>query len=153
MSDLGIGFNNSASQPPGAPPAGGTKSISPENPIFFCPRRPNIGREGRPIILRANHVQINMPRYLFFPIIQKFWVQLHKLYFFRKFLTPSPLIFLMKAWHIPKFLSHLSRLNSKLDLILLTSLTYPMCNQVKSPFEFFHMLTYRSEKLLKEKHG
>ena len=63
MSDLGIGFNNSASQAPGAP-AGGTKSVSPENPIFFCPRRPNIGREGRPIILRANHVQINMPRYV-----------------------------------------------------------------------------------------
>merc|ERR1719361_2474347 len=28
MSDLGIGFNNSTAQPPGAPPAGGTKSIS-----------------------------------------------------------------------------------------------------------------------------
>ena len=64
MSDLGIGFNNSSSQAPGvpSPPADGTKSISPENPIFFCPRRPNIGREGRPILLRANHVQINMPR-------------------------------------------------------------------------------------------
>ena len=63
MSDLGIGFNNSSSQAPGVPtPPEGTKSISPDNPIFFCPRRPNIGREGRPILLRANHVQINMPR-------------------------------------------------------------------------------------------
>lgn len=29
---------------------------------FTCPRRPNIGREGRPIGLRANHFQITMPR-------------------------------------------------------------------------------------------
>ncbi len=47
VGDLGIGFE---------------KRPSPENPIFLCPRRPNIGREGRPIILRANHVQVNMPR-------------------------------------------------------------------------------------------
>ncbi|XP_046622412.1 protein argonaute-2 isoform X1 [Neodiprion virginianus] len=31
-------------------------------PVFSCPRRPNIGREGRPISLRANHFQITMPR-------------------------------------------------------------------------------------------
>lgn len=30
--------------------------------MFTCPRRPNIGREGRPIGLRANHFQISMPR-------------------------------------------------------------------------------------------
>lgn len=30
--------------------------------VFSCPRRPNIGREGRPISLRANHFQITMPR-------------------------------------------------------------------------------------------
>ncbi|CAD1472990.1 unnamed protein product, partial [Heterotrigona itama] len=34
----------------------------PELPMFSCPRRPNIGREGRPIVLRANHFQITMPR-------------------------------------------------------------------------------------------
>ena len=28
----------------------------------MCPRRPNIGREGRAIPLRANHFQITMPR-------------------------------------------------------------------------------------------
>jgi len=31
-------------------------------PAFVCPRRPNLGHEGRPIILRANHFQISMPR-------------------------------------------------------------------------------------------
>lgn len=31
-------------------------------PVFSCPRRPNLGREGRPIGLRANHFQISMPR-------------------------------------------------------------------------------------------
>lgn len=30
--------------------------------VFNCPRRPNLGREGRPIVLRANHFQISMPR-------------------------------------------------------------------------------------------
>lgn len=30
--------------------------------VFTCPRRPNLGREGRPIVLRANHFQISMPR-------------------------------------------------------------------------------------------
>lgn len=33
-----------------------------EPPHFTCPRRPNLGREGRPIGLRANHFQITMPR-------------------------------------------------------------------------------------------
>lgn len=31
-------------------------------PVFLCPRRPNLGHEGRPIILKANHFQITMPR-------------------------------------------------------------------------------------------
>jgi hypothetical protein len=31
-------------------------------PVFLCPRRPNLGHEGRPIILKANHFQISMPR-------------------------------------------------------------------------------------------
>lgn len=35
---------------------------TPELPVFVCPRRPNQGVEGRPIMLRANHFQINMPR-------------------------------------------------------------------------------------------
>ncbi|XP_037052468.1 protein argonaute-2 isoform X4 [Bradysia coprophila] len=34
----------------------------PDLPVFTCPRRPNLGREGRPILLRANHFQISMPR-------------------------------------------------------------------------------------------
>ncbi|OQV21162.1 Protein argonaute-1 [Hypsibius exemplaris] len=29
---------------------------------FACPRRPNIGGEGRPIVLRANHFQLHVPR-------------------------------------------------------------------------------------------
>jgi len=28
--------------------------------VFNCPRRPNLGREGRPIMLRANHFKISM---------------------------------------------------------------------------------------------
>ena len=47
------------------PPGGiglGVKPPSPEQPLFICPRRPNIGREGRAILLRANHFQITMPR-------------------------------------------------------------------------------------------
>eukprot|EP00090_Calanus_glacialis_P005897 TRINITY_DN1459_c0_g1_i2.p1 TRINITY_DN1459_c0_g1~~TRINITY_DN1459_c0_g1_i2.p1 ORF type:complete len:966 (-),score=299.23 TRINITY_DN1459_c0_g1_i2:1175-4072(-) len=40
--------------PPGLP--------SPDAPLFNCPRRPNLGREGRSIVLRANHFQISMPR-------------------------------------------------------------------------------------------
>ncbi|XP_040566297.1 protein argonaute-2 [Lepeophtheirus salmonis] len=31
-------------------------------PIFVCPRRPNIGKEGKHIMLKANHFQITMPR-------------------------------------------------------------------------------------------
>jgi eukaryotic translation initiation factor 2C len=31
-------------------------------PIFNSPRRPNVGMDGRPIVLRANHFQITMPR-------------------------------------------------------------------------------------------
>lgn len=38
---------------------GGTPT---EPPVFQCPRRPNLGREGRPIGLKANHFQITMPR-------------------------------------------------------------------------------------------
>lgn len=33
-----------------------------DTPAFVAPRRPNLGREGRPITLRANHFQISMPR-------------------------------------------------------------------------------------------
>lgn len=49
LGSLGPGFGN------GSPPL-------PDTPAFVCPRRPNIGRDGRPIILRANHFQISMPR-------------------------------------------------------------------------------------------
>lgn len=34
----------------------------PELPMFNCPRRPNLGRDGRTIVLRANHFQVTMPR-------------------------------------------------------------------------------------------
>lgn len=40
----------------GAPPP------PPSELNFVCPRRPNVGTEGRPIMLRANHFQITMPR-------------------------------------------------------------------------------------------
>ncbi|XP_026678240.1 protein argonaute-2 [Diaphorina citri] len=53
--------------PPGAmgliPPNQPPQPVQPpELPMFNCPRRPNLGREGRPIVLRANHFQISMPR-------------------------------------------------------------------------------------------
>ncbi|KAJ2947967.1 hypothetical protein O0L34_g9760 [Tuta absoluta] len=60
--------------PPTASPAGvaaGTGAVSlvspaaappPDLPVLTCPRRPNLGHEGRPIMLRANHFQISMPR-------------------------------------------------------------------------------------------
>ena len=31
-------------------------------PVFNLPRRPNLGQVGQPIVLRANHFQINVPR-------------------------------------------------------------------------------------------
>ena len=54
----------------GSPPQQGSSPLSltppransPDGPIFKCPRRPNLGREGRAIVLRANHFQISMPR-------------------------------------------------------------------------------------------
>ena len=44
---LGLGFGT------GSPPLSDT-------PTFVCPRRPNIGRDGRPILLRANHFQVKI---------------------------------------------------------------------------------------------
>ena len=29
-----------------------------DQPLFACPRRPNLGRDGRPIMLKANHFQV-----------------------------------------------------------------------------------------------
>ena len=64
-----LGMTSLASVP-GAVGAGtgsstSTGSLSPTSdstPHFICPRRPNLGREGRPIQLKANHFQISMPR-------------------------------------------------------------------------------------------
>ncbi|XP_034253779.1 protein argonaute-2 isoform X2 [Thrips palmi] len=52
----------------GAPPGGLVPANQPnppqppELPMFNCPRRPNLGRDGRTIVLRANHFQVTMPR-------------------------------------------------------------------------------------------
>ena len=44
----------------------GSGSLTPpgdgSQPHFLCPRRPNLGREGRPIMLRANHFQVSNGR-------------------------------------------------------------------------------------------
>ncbi|UYV61609.1 AGO1 [Cordylochernes scorpioides] len=48
--------------PPATTTHTSSASSSPEVPMFICPRRPNVGTEGRPISLRANHFQISMPR-------------------------------------------------------------------------------------------
>ncbi|XP_055345664.1 protein argonaute-2-like isoform X2 [Paramacrobiotus metropolitanus] len=38
-------------------------SVIPSVPMeFACPRRPNVGQEGRLILLRANHFQLHVPR-------------------------------------------------------------------------------------------
>ena len=41
----------------------GSGSLTPpgdtNQPHFLCPRRPNLGREGRQILLRANHFQVS----------------------------------------------------------------------------------------------
>lgn len=57
-----LGATSTAVALPGA--AGTVATVSPpvEPPVFQCPRRPNLGREGRPIGLKANHFQISMPR-------------------------------------------------------------------------------------------
>ncbi|CAG4954659.1 unnamed protein product [Colias eurytheme] len=64
----------SAAPTTGAPPTGvaaGVGGLSLVSPVaappdmpdvLTCPRRPNLGHEGRPIMLRANHFQISMPR-------------------------------------------------------------------------------------------
>ena len=61
---------------PTTPAAGATSVLPPSNvspigsgsltppgdtsqPHFLCPRRPNLGREGRQILLRANHFQVS----------------------------------------------------------------------------------------------
>lgn len=43
---------------PLVPESGGTGLITE----FECPRRPNLGGDGRPIMLRANHFQLHVPR-------------------------------------------------------------------------------------------
>ncbi|CAH2050561.1 unnamed protein product, partial [Iphiclides podalirius] len=50
-----VGAGPMALVPPAAAPP-------PDLPVLTCPRRPNLGHEGRPIMLRANHFQISMPR-------------------------------------------------------------------------------------------
>lgn len=54
---------------PGVAPGAGAMALvspavapPPDLPVLTCPRRPNLGHEGRPIMLRANHFQITMPR-------------------------------------------------------------------------------------------
>ena len=47
----------------------GSGSLTPpgdgSQPHFLCPRRPNLGREGRPIMLRANHFQVRTALFAF----------------------------------------------------------------------------------------
>ena len=53
---LGLTGNPTGISPVGSgsltPPGDGSQ------PHFICPRRPNLGRDGRPIQLRANHFQV-----------------------------------------------------------------------------------------------
>ena len=56
------GIGAPAAGPGSGPPAGAPPGASGSPPLFDCPRRPNIGTDGRPICLRANHFPITMPR-------------------------------------------------------------------------------------------
>lgn len=53
-------------QPPPGPPSGPPKPPGPPGPPkpsdFICPPRPNYGTEGKPILLRANHFQVRIPK-------------------------------------------------------------------------------------------
>lgn len=66
MAPIGTGVSNAvATISPGnglSPGSGSGGGGPPDGPFFVCPRRPNIGREGKAIALRANHFQISMPR-------------------------------------------------------------------------------------------
>ncbi|UYV68162.1 AGO1 [Cordylochernes scorpioides] len=60
----GGGGNSGGSSGSGGSGSGGgtiVPAIGTEPPHFTCPRRPDIGTEGRHILLRANHFQINVP--------------------------------------------------------------------------------------------
>ena len=75
MNTLGTIINNPGTSQPAATAAGSSSMMPPSNispigsgsltppgdgsqPHFLCPRRPNLGREGRLIMLRANHFQV-----------------------------------------------------------------------------------------------
>lgn len=57
-----LGGTSTAVALPGTAGAALASGTPPDPPHFQCPRRPNLGREGRPIGLKANHFQITMPR-------------------------------------------------------------------------------------------
>ncbi|XP_034314005.1 protein argonaute-2-like isoform X3 [Crassostrea angulata] len=60
------GFAFPPPQPPPGPPSGPPKPPGPPGPPkpsdFICPPRPNYGTEGKPILLRANHFQVRIPK-------------------------------------------------------------------------------------------
>jgi eukaryotic translation initiation factor 2C len=59
----GVGEDLSFSPPPPLTTGNGNGNGNAlDQPNFVCPRRPNLGREGKPIMLKANHFQITMPR-------------------------------------------------------------------------------------------
>ncbi|XP_078333968.1 protein argonaute-2-like isoform X2 [Crassostrea virginica] len=58
------GFAFPPPQPPPGPPSGPPKGPPgpPKPSDFICPPRPNYGTEGKPILLRANHFQVRIPK-------------------------------------------------------------------------------------------
>ncbi|XP_055995374.1 protein argonaute-2-like isoform X7 [Ostrea edulis] len=57
------GFAFPPPQPPPGPPSGPPGPPGPPRPAdFVCPPRPNQGTEGKPILLRANHFQVRIPK-------------------------------------------------------------------------------------------
>ena len=71
MSPLGTIITSPTQTTPGAASVMPSSNVSPigsgsltppgdtNQPHFLCPRRPNLGREGRQILLRANHFQVS----------------------------------------------------------------------------------------------
>ncbi len=60
LSQLPGGSGGAGSLTSGSSGSGGSPTLLPplDYPQFVAPRRPNLGREGRPILLRANHFQV-----------------------------------------------------------------------------------------------
>ncbi|CAI5454435.1 unnamed protein product [Caenorhabditis angaria] len=63
IGNTGVSIGESAGQSTGqfSGTSGALQPLNPSGVQFQCPRRPNHGVDGRPILLRANHFQVRIP--------------------------------------------------------------------------------------------